>query len=496
MVATAASDAACRHSAPSKAAYARRRPETTVLHKVVREHLETLLSECSSRSASGRGYPAHVEDEFRRYLDCGILANGFLRVHCEVCNRDELVAFSCKGRGLCPSCIGRRTSELSTRLVDERLPCARYRQWTFSFPWSIRLALARDSGLLSKVFSICKSKVFANQRKRARWQGLAGARSLAVSCVQRFGSLLQANLHNHSVVPDGVFADDADGQLTFFELPPPSDADVESIALGVAKAVCKAVARAESPNEEDDEVVEDTRAGSASGPFVRGETEAERKHKPRCAKVQSELGMFSVHADTAVDADNRAGLERLIRYASRPPLAQKRLSLDAAGRVRYKLRRPYYTGQTELCMEPVEFLRKLAALVPPRRQNQVRFYGLLAPQAHDRERFELLMPVPPGQDHEPEVLDGDDAATFDTVGVGQRAATRKRWAQLLKRVFQTDALICPTCKGPRRIIAAITEREPIVKILSSMGLSTDVPLVAKARPPPQDEFFFDHDEPC
>ena len=66
-----------------------------------------------------------------------------------------------------------------------------------------------------------------------------------------------------------------------------------------------------------------------------------------------------------------------------------------------------------------------------------------------------------------------------------RAASRQRWATLLKRVFQTDALVCPTCQGPRRILAAITEHEPIHKILTCLGLSTDVPVVAKARPPPR-----------
>jgi hypothetical protein len=188
----------------------------------------------------------------------------------------------------------------------------------------------------------------------------------------------------------------------------------------------------------------------------------------------------------------------LLRYASRPPLAQRRLSLDAAGRVRYRLRRPYYTGQTELVLQPVEFVRKLAALVPPPRQNQVRFYGLLAPQSHDRERFEHLMPVPPGRaddlaDDNAIAVEATAAATEPDASA-HRAAARRRWATLLKRVFHTDALVCPTCHGPRRILAAITEREPIHQILTCLGLSSDVPAVAKARPPPQTDFAFD--EPC
>lgn len=406
-----------------------------MLHRVVREHLESLLAECAARSATGRGYPAHVEAEFRRYLDCGILANGFLRVHCDACKQDELLAFSCKGRGLCPSCIGRRMAELSSRLVDERLPYAPYRQWTFSFPWRIRVALARDGRWLSRVLSICKRKVFANQRKRARRLGVRDGRTMAVTMIQKFGSLLQLNVHDHSVIPDGVFADDADGQLTLFELPPPTDADVESIALGIARAVEKMLANAESPDDDEDHdhehlaVAVATDAASVGARSDREDNEPVRTRTPRTAVVHGELGTFSVHANTAVDEDDRAGLERLLRYASRPPLAQRRLSLDAAGRVRYRLRRPYYTGQTELVLPPVEFLRKLAALVPPPRQNQVRFYGLLAPQAHDRERFERLMPVPPGPADELAGVDADGtaAATDGTAAeTGPRRAPTAR----------------------------------------------------------------------
>ena len=50
-----------------------------------------------------RPLPQFVEREFHRFLECGILAHGFLRVHCDACGRDRLVAFSCKGRGFCPT---------------------------------------------------------------------------------------------------------------------------------------------------------------------------------------------------------------------------------------------------------------------------------------------------------------------------------------------------------------------------------------------------------
>src|SRR5215471_147269 len=86
--------------------YRRREPEKTILYQVVQAHLATFLTEL--READERGLPQYVELEFTRYLACGILSEGFTRVRCEGCGNDLLVAFSCKSRGICPSCTARR----------------------------------------------------------------------------------------------------------------------------------------------------------------------------------------------------------------------------------------------------------------------------------------------------------------------------------------------------------------------------------------------------
>ncbi|MGH7287727.1 MAG: transposase zinc-binding domain-containing protein, partial [Myxococcota bacterium] len=81
--------------------YAPRSPEQTLLHRIVREQLETCLAHTRRRDQPA---PRFVEQEFRAYLRCGVLAHGFLRVHCAECRLDRLVPFSCKRRGFCPSC--------------------------------------------------------------------------------------------------------------------------------------------------------------------------------------------------------------------------------------------------------------------------------------------------------------------------------------------------------------------------------------------------------
>ena len=94
--------------------YERRCPEDTVLYQLVQEHLETFLAQVELET--GSGLPEFVKEEFDAFLDCGILARGFLRLRCADCAHEKLVAFSCKRRGFCPSCGARRMAETAARV--------------------------------------------------------------------------------------------------------------------------------------------------------------------------------------------------------------------------------------------------------------------------------------------------------------------------------------------------------------------------------------------
>jgi hypothetical protein len=151
----------------------RRQPELGALHHVLREHLATFL-------AGADGLPRFVRRELERYLTCGLLAFGFARVWCSRCKRDELVAFSCKGRGFCPSCGGRRMADLAAHLVDEVLPHVPHRQWVLTFPYPIRLLLAYDPKLCASVRRIFVRVVLAWLRRRAEREGITDPRSGAI----------------------------------------------------------------------------------------------------------------------------------------------------------------------------------------------------------------------------------------------------------------------------------------------------------------------------
>ena len=95
----------------------RRDVEGTVLHQVVRGHLASFLAEAADRG----GLPRFVERDFARYLACGVPAYGFARLPCAACRGEVLVPFSCKSRGVCPSCNARRAHDTAIHLVQRVL---------------------------------------------------------------------------------------------------------------------------------------------------------------------------------------------------------------------------------------------------------------------------------------------------------------------------------------------------------------------------------------
>ena len=139
------------------AVYQRRRPERSAAYQVVRQNLETWLAQRrAGRLAAGADWvvdpvPGYVERDLRKFLECGILAHGFARACCEKCGQDFLVAYSCKGRGVCPGCNTRRMVETAAHMVEHVFPAVAVRQWVVVFPKRLRNFLDRDAGCLNRV---------------------------------------------------------------------------------------------------------------------------------------------------------------------------------------------------------------------------------------------------------------------------------------------------------------------------------------------------------
>src|SRR4029453_17166412 len=73
---------------------------------------------------------------------------------------------------------------------------------------------------------------------------------------------------------------------------------------------------------------------------------------------QAHLDGFDLHANVAVAAKNRDGLEQLARYVLRPPIAQERLGRTRDGRVLLTLKAEWSDGTTHLLFDPIELLER------------------------------------------------------------------------------------------------------------------------------------------
>ena len=357
-------------------------------------------------------------------------------------------------------------------------------------------------------------------------------------------------MHFHTLALDGVYTYPV-GQrqpTRFLPLSPPEADEVARVLAGAARRIERLV-EARGGGDADalarDEpllallAAASLRARIATGPH-RGEPwrrlgdrvepsdgDANEVDPEASVRVPRHGGM-SLHADVSVPAHDRRRLERLCRYVARPPLANERLEERPDGRLTLRLKTRWRDGTTQILMERRELIDRLVPLIPPPRAQRVRYHGILAPGSSQRDRIVPGEPVdevdgelsrrggerssPAGRDTEqrevssrqgversqgprPEALAALAADPRQIGSVG--SARRMRWAVLLQRVFEVDALRCPRCKSTMRLIAAIEAPAVAERILECLKLPARAPPLGPATAEPEEperserDWFFD-----
>ena len=347
--------------------------------------------------------------------------------------------------------------DTAAHLLDAVIPHVPVRQWVLSLPRWARWLLARDGALASQALAITLRQIF-------RHHGRAAGRCGAITFVQRFGGALNLNVHFHCVVPDGVFLEDGG----FVAAERPSSEDVEEVLRRIARKL--------------ERLLRKHRPESAEGLDELGREAAGSVHAlPSAAfdpakqgRLSAFLNGFSLHAGVHLHANDRKGLEQLCSYGARGPFSLERLSQLPDGRLCYRMKRPLPDGSSELFMQPLDFLRKLATLIPPPRLNLVRFHGVFGPNS--KWRAAIVSKVAPAQLKEQE-------STIPAEPAPAQPARNNRlpWAELFKRTFKADVLKCEHCGGPMKVLALINEGKAIREILEHLSLPTTGPPIAKAR---------------
>ena len=439
-----------------------------LLHGLVRDGLAELQAVVER---ADRSLPRFVTREVEGYLRCGDPREGFAWLVCGDCDHHRLIPFTCKGRGFCPSCGGRRMADRAARWVDTLLPRVAVRQVVVTVPWPRRWLLARKPDLARGVLAIALREVqrWLQRVGTSQRQGQTGS----ITVVQRFGSALNLNLHFHALVLDGVYAENPKtGRLRWYRSRRWTTEDVEGLVVRIADRAEAWLARRGYGRGDESEAGEEDGLSLIQSASVAGRSAASggRRAKrmqvlggrpfqlpPLCASCDG----YTVHAGVVIGARNRRGLEQLCRYIARPPLAKERVEALPDGRVRIQLKRAWSDGTTALELSRLELVERLVALVPPPRANQVHYHGVLASRSRLRAR---VRPTPPKAKKRPA-----------TVGkrLSKRPQGRSRWrawSSLLWRVFGVVGFGCPKC-GHAMQLRTVVMPPATLRVLASLARS-------------------------
>ena len=288
----------------------------------------------------------------------------------------------------------------------------------------------------------------------------------AVVFIHRFGGLLNAHLalhslrsHFHVVMIDGVFCEEEAGHLRFQETYLTAE-QMTHLQRTIRQRIVRLFVR-------------------------RGLLD---KAEGQAMITCEHDGGFSLDTRVRIEAHDRQGLERLLRYCARPAFAQERLRQLDPEHLVYESKKPGPGGKVSVRLTPHQLLDRLSALIPPPRRHRHRYYGVLAPNSPWRSAVTALAAAP----ESPETATDEAKAEAETEDAPVRQAARFVWALLLARIYdrrkslwdEVFPLICPKCGGTMKIIAFIDEGDAVRKILAHLGEPVDPPSIAPAHGPP------------
>ncbi len=441
--------------------YQRRKPEESQLYQIIEDNYQHLADNLSKQK---KILPSYINKEFERFLECGRLENGFLRVRCQECHHEKLVAFSCKKRGFCPSCGASKMAQTAALLTEQILPHQPIRQYVLSLPFPLRFLLANQPALITPVLKCIAHGIEKAIIKKSGFTQKT-AQTGAVTFIQRFGSALNLNIHFHMLFLDGVYLKNNTAKSQFVAIKAMTASQLNQLLSDISHKIIAQleqtgvlIKEGEQPylNLEDDydeSGMKHLQGSAVTYRIATGSLQGQKTLTLKTLPPIEEQGYsqaakangFSLHAGVVCQATQRKKLERLCRYTARGALSEARLSRDNKAQVIYKLKTPYHNGTTHVVFSPLEFIARLAALIPPPKLNLTRFHGVFAPNHKLRQQVIIGKP-------KKKSLNAEAHAKSPTF--------RLTWAQRLKRVFSIDIEACEYCGGKVSIIATI--KDPLV----------------------------------
>ena len=281
------------------------------------------------------------------------------------------------------------------------------RQWVLTFPFSWRPRLAQDGELLGRLTQIFVDTVQAFYARRSAQVGATGAKTGAVTAVQRTSSDLRLNPHLHMIALDGAWHEQRN-ELVFAGLGHLKPSEVGDVLERAVRRIERHLGRYGLLGTKGDDLdlsgegdPESNLASSAvsgqsppAGPQWSSGLRPRRLRalaydKPLCASLDG----FILHAATRAGGLDAEGREALLRYVLRPPIAQERVEQRPDGLVRITLKKAYADGTVAVDMDPLSLLCRLATSVPPPRFHTIHYAGVLAAASPWRSRISAKPPL-------------------------------------------------------------------------------------------------------
>ena len=391
----------------------RREPTESVLYRLVYELHDELQWCWEERFQSEHGcFRAEVEEAFRAYLSCGIVRHGCAMAKCECCGHTELIAFSCKRRGLCPSCDAKRAHLFAEHLDETLLLAYPHAHTVFTIPKRLRVYFKYDRKLLGGLY-------------QAAWQAwqdavddeLPGMKSGAVMALHTAGELLNWHPHIHALCLYGAL----DKEGVFHRL---YSLDLNYLTRAFADNVFKLLLER---GLIDSDTVENMRTWEHSG--------------------------FNVWVGEPVEASDSEGRLFLGRYLKKSPVTLPNLELlESPTKTMVRVNGVTHDGELQSRdLEPLEFLAEVSQHIPDLWEQTTRYYGVYSARNRGAKRlcYDFAGPLPLSE---------------------PVARPSPEWARCMKKVFELDPLECPKCGGTMRIKQFPQAESEIERLCKNLGV--------------------------
>ena len=393
--------------------YCQRNPQSSAYYQCVEDHFESFELMYAEKFSRQYGFSRpYVKSVIYRYLDCGVLKNGFARVRCGDCGHEYLLAFSCKRRYFCPSCHQKRVVEFGEWLCRKVVKAVPHRHVVLSIPKILRRYFLFDRKLLSELsrcgWDALKTLFTTGSRNKKAVPG-------AVFAIQTFGDFLGFHPHLHILVSDGCFHENG----MFTVLP---DIDTKALERIFRHRILKMLL--------------------AKGKITQDMIMLLDKWKHT---------RFNALAGPRILPNQDRSMENLARYIIRASFSQERMTYHKdAGQVEYRSK----DSSRVKVFDAKEWLAAMCSHVPNKGEQMARYYGYYSNVARGkRKKLKTDEKIPCIQEPDP-------AGNI----------MRRNWARMIQRIYEVDPLTCLKCSGEMRVIAFIENPHVIKKILKHLNL--------------------------